>query len=82
MDIISPKQFFYDLVGKPAKVKLKWGMVYEGTVGSVDAYMNILLHDTVEYAPEVETPEPTSIGDALIRCNNILYIQQCEAPSK
>lgn len=30
MQIVNPKPFLMDLVGKPVLVKLKWGMEYKG----------------------------------------------------
>jgi hypothetical protein len=38
--LVNPKPFLADLVGKNVVVKLKWGMEYKGKLASVDSYMN------------------------------------------
>lgn len=38
---LNPKPFLQGLVGQPCQIRLKWGMVYEGYLVSVDGYMNI-----------------------------------------
>lgn len=72
--IVNPKPFLESLTGQPVAVKLKWGMEYRGLLGSVDSYMNIQLHDTVEYIDGVA--QEGKLGELLIRCNNVLYIRE------
>jgi len=68
---VNPKPFLNNLIGKDVVVKLKWGMQYAGQLVSVDAYMNVLLANTEEFADGESTGE---LGEVLIRCNNVLYI--------
>jgi small nuclear ribonucleoprotein F len=69
---INPRPFLHDLTGKRVSVKLKWGQEYEGTLLSVDSYMNFLLDNTEEY---VEGEHTGSVGQVMIRCNNVLYVR-------
>jgi len=39
--ILNPKPFLEDLVGKLVVVKLKWGWELKGTLYSSDLYMNL-----------------------------------------
>lgn len=71
--ILNPKPFLNGLTGKPVIIKLKWGMEYRGHLVSVDSYMNIQLSQTEEY---VDGKLAGSLGEVLIRCNNILYIRE------
>mmetsp|Transcript_18658 Transcript_18658/g.24031 ORF Transcript_18658/g.24031 Transcript_18658/m.24031 type:complete len:96 (+) Transcript_18658:167-454(+) len=75
--IVNPKPFLMDLTGKLVKVKLKWGMEYQGKLQSADAYMNLQLIDTEEY---LDGQMAGKLGEVLIRCNNVLYIQALSAP--
>jgi len=70
--IVNPKPFLKDLTGKSVIVKLKWGMEYKGYLVSVDNYMNVQLAGTEEY---VDGNFTGSIGEVLIRCNNVLHIR-------
>lgn len=54
-------------------VKLKWGMSYKGFLVSVDNYMNLQLASTEEYINDKLTG---SLGEVLIRCNNVMYIRE------
>lgn len=60
-----------DLTGQIVKVKLKWGMEYQGKLESADAYMNLQLSHTDEF---LEGQFAGHLGEVLIRCNNVLYI--------
>lgn len=71
--ILNPKPFLNGLTGKPVVIKLKWGMEYRGYLVSVDSYMNVQLANTEEY---VDRKLAGSLGEVLIRCNNILYIRE------
>ena len=76
--IVNPKPFLADLTGKNVRVKLKWGMEYEGKLKSSDAYMNLQLHKTEEF---VDGQLAGYLGEVLIRCNNVLYIKAAEQGS-
>ena len=72
MNLVNPKPFLNGLASQPVQVRLKWGMEYRGTLASVDSYMNLLLDSTEEWVDGVSTG---SLGQVLIRCNNVLYIK-------
>lgn len=72
---INPKPFLNSLTGKPVMVKLKWGQEYRGYLVSVDGYMNLQLANTEEY---VEGNNTGTLGEVLVRCNNVLYIRGVE----
>ena len=74
--IINPKPFLIDLTGKAVKVKLKWGMEYQGKLESADAYMNLQLKECEEF---LDGQFAGFLGEVLIRCNNVLYIQALPA---
>ena len=74
--IVNPKPFLVDLTGKIVKVKLKWGMEYQGRLTSADAYMNLQLTECEEF---LEGQFAGFLGEVLIRCNNVLYIQALPA---
>ncbi|KAL6586332.1 hypothetical protein OROMI_001320 [Orobanche minor] len=69
---VNPKPFLNNLTGKTVMVKLKWGMEYKGYLVSVDSYMNLQLANTEEY---IEGQCTGSLGEILIRCNNVLYLR-------
>jgi small nuclear ribonucleoprotein F len=70
--IVNPKPFLIDLTGQLVKVKLKWGMEYQGRLESADAYMNLQLSETEEF---IDGQFAGFLGEVLIRCNNVLYVQ-------
>lgn len=72
---LNPKPFLNNLTGKAVLVKLKWGLEYKGILVSVDGYMNLQLANTEEYIDGALTG---NLGEALIRCNNVLYIRGIE----
>ncbi|KAG1228029.1 hypothetical protein G6F35_002442 [Rhizopus arrhizus] len=72
---VNPKPFLNDLTGKPVSVKLKWGGEYQGYLVSVDNYMNLQLANTEEFQDGVSVG---TLGEVLIRCNNVLYIRGVE----
>lgn len=74
--IINPKPFLIDLTGKAVKVKLKWGPEYQGKLESADAYMNLQLKECEEF---LDGQFAGFLGEVLIRCNNVLYIQALPA---
>ncbi|CRK90437.1 CLUMA_CG004128, isoform A [Clunio marinus] len=69
---INPKPFLNSLTGKPVIIKLKWGHEYKGFLVSVDGYMNMQLANTEEW---VDGSKTGSLGEVLIRCNNVLHIR-------
>ncbi|KAG7347702.1 Sm ribonucleoprotein-like protein [Nitzschia inconspicua] len=73
--IVNPKPFLADLTGKIVKVRLKWGMEYQGKLESSDAYMNLQLLNTEEF---IDGQLAGYLGEVLIRCNNVLYIKAAE----
>ena len=73
---VNPTPFLNDLTGKQVMVKLKWGMEYKGYLVSVDAYMNLQLASTEEY---IDGQSVGTLGEVLVRCNNVLYIRGAEA---
>ncbi|KAF1930899.1 small nuclear ribonucleo protein SmF [Didymella exigua CBS 183.55] len=59
-------------VDKDIVVRLKWGETeYKGRLVSVDLYMNIQLSNTEEFVNGVSSG---TLGQVLIRCNNVLWI--------
>jgi len=73
--VINPKPFLADLTGKNVRVKLKWGMEYQGILSSSDAYMNLQLERTEEY---IDGQYTGMLGEVLIRCNNVMYIKAAD----
>ncbi|CDH49772.1 small nuclear ribonucleoprotein f [Lichtheimia corymbifera JMRC:FSU:9682] len=71
----NPKPFLNELTGKPVIVKLKWGGEYKGYLMSVDGYMNLQLANTEEFQEGVSVG---TLGEVLIRCNNVLYIRAAD----
>ncbi|KAL2759600.1 hypothetical protein ACRALDRAFT_2094925, partial [Sodiomyces alcalophilus JCM 7366] len=70
---VNPRPMIQDLVNKDVLVRLKWGETeYKGRLVSVDSYMNIQLSGAEEYIDQKLTG---SLGQVLIRCNNVLYIR-------
>ncbi|KAF5293089.1 hypothetical protein FQA39_LY13699 [Lamprigera yunnana] len=72
---INPKPYLNGLTGKAVLVKLKWGPEYKGYLVSVDGYMNIQLANAEEF---IDSSSTGSLGEVLIRCNNVLYIRGVE----
>ncbi|XP_056631194.1 small nuclear ribonucleoprotein F [Diorhabda carinulata] len=72
---INPKPFLNGLTGKAVLVKLKWGHEYKGYLVSADGYMNVQLANAEEI---IDGAVAGSLGEILIRCNNILFIRCAE----
>ncbi|XP_057296681.1 small nuclear ribonucleoprotein F-like [Hydractinia symbiolongicarpus] len=72
---LNPKPFLNGLTGKNVMVKLKWGMEYKGLLVAVDGYMNLQLERSQEF---IDGELTGSLGEILIRCNNVLYIRGIE----
>ncbi|GKU05704.1 small nuclear ribonucleoprotein f [Fusarium langsethiae] len=76
---INPRPMLEELVSKQVLVRLKWGETeYKGTLVSIDSYMNIQLSGTEEYIADKPTG---SLGQVLIRCNNVLWVRAADAGS-
>ncbi|KAJ4261409.1 hypothetical protein ACHAPJ_004571 [Fusarium lateritium] len=70
---INPRPMLQKLVSREVLVRLKWGEVeYKGTLVSIDSYMNLQLSGTEEYIADKPTG---SLGQVLIRCNNVLWVR-------
>ena len=69
---INPKPFLEDITGKLVSVKLKWGWELRGILKSTDQYMNLQLLNSEEW---VNGECRGTLGEILIRCNNVLYIR-------
>ncbi|KAL9059022.1 MAG: hypothetical protein Q9162_001410 [Coniocarpon cinnabarinum] len=73
---LNPRPMLASLINETVSIRLKWNAEeYRGRLVSVDAYMNIQLAETVEYAGGKES----SLGTVLIRCNNVLWIADASA---
>lgn len=72
---MNPKPFLADLTGKVVRIKLKWGMEYQGILASSDAYMNLQLKGTEEF---IDGQFAGFLGEVLVRCNNVLYIKAAD----
>ncbi|KAI5804160.1 hypothetical protein DFH27DRAFT_554581 [Peziza echinospora] len=69
---VNPRPMLQSLVNEEVLVRLKWGETeYKGTLVSVDSYMNIQLNNTEEF---VDGKSTGSLGQVMIRCNNVLWI--------
>ncbi|PSR80036.1 LSM domain-containing protein [Coniella lustricola] len=70
---VNPRPFLQDLVNKEIMVRLKWNETeYKGRLVSIDSYMNIQLAEAQEY---IKNNFSGSLGQVLIRCNNVLWIR-------
>lgn len=74
--IVNPNIYLESLIGKYVKIKLKWGMTYQGILRAFDFYMNIRLDKAEEW---VGGNKLGNLGEILIRCNNITYISELHA---
>ncbi|KAK5945043.1 hypothetical protein PMZ80_002246 [Knufia obscura] len=69
---VNPRPLLQSLVNEEVIVRLKWGQTeYKGVLVSVDSYMNIQLNNTEEY---IDRKQTGTLGQVLIRCNNVLWI--------
>ncbi|KAJ4472269.1 small nuclear ribonucleoprotein SmF [Lentinula aciculospora] len=69
---VNPKPFIQELTGKPIHVLLKWKLEYKGFLVSTDGYMNLQMVNTEEFQDGKSTG---TLGEVLVRCNNVLYIR-------
>ena len=73
INAINPKPFLTELVNRNVVVRLKWGIEYTGKLLSYDKYFNLQLANSEEY---VDGNCRGSLGEILIRCNNVLYVRE------
>ena len=73
---MNPIPFLYELIGKSVLVRLKWGIEYKGVLVSFDKYMNLQLRETEEI---INNEIKGSLGEIIIRCNNVLFVKEFEA---
>ncbi|KAF2496443.1 small nuclear ribonucleoprotein SmF [Lophium mytilinum] len=74
---INPRPMLQGLVDSDVLVRLKWGQTeYKGRLVSVDMYMNVQLAGTEEF---VDGKSTGTLGQVLIRCNNVLWISAANA---
>ncbi|KAF2276137.1 small nuclear ribonucleoprotein F [Westerdykella ornata] len=72
----NPRPLLQSLIDKDIIVRLKWGDTeYKGRLVSMDLYMNIQLANTEEFVNGVSSG---TLGQVLIRCNNVLWIGQAD----
>ena len=72
---LNPKLFLNGLTREPVTQKRKWGMEYGGSLVSVNGYMNMQFANTGKYKDGALSGY---LGEALIRCNKVLYIRGAE----
>ncbi|KAF2280718.1 U6 snRNA-associated Sm-like protein LSm6 [Westerdykella ornata] len=74
----DPSGFLTDILGSDVTVKLNSGIVFTGTLQSVDGYMNIALEGAREYLDGYAVRQ---YGDSFIRGNNVSYISAGKSPN-
>ena len=72
---MNPIPFLYELIGKNIIVRLKWGIEYKGVLVSFDKYMNLQLREAEEI---INNEIKGSLGEIIIRCNNVLFVKEYE----
>jgi len=77
---VNPRPMLQSLVNDDVIIRLKWGNTeYHGRLVSVDSYMNIQLSGTEEF---IDGKSTGSLGQVLIRCNNVLWISGADGGKK
>ncbi|AET39662.1 U4/U6-U5 snRNP complex subunit LSM6 Ecym_4639 [Eremothecium cymbalariae DBVPG len=73
----SSATFLSNIIGKPVNVKLHSGMLYQGTLESIDGFMNVSLAGAMEYY-EVESSSVIHKyeSDVFLRGTQVLYISE------
>ncbi|KAG0666566.1 U4/U6-U5 snRNP complex subunit lsm6 [Maudiozyma exigua] len=70
-------QFLSDIIGKPVNVKLHSGMLYIGTLESIDGFMNIALSSATEhYENKNNGLINTYNSDVFLRGTQVMYISE------
>jgi small nuclear ribonucleoprotein (snRNP)-like protein len=74
---VFPSKKVQTLIGSRIKVEMKGSQrhVLEGTLNSVDDYLNLHLQETVEI---VDGERSRSLGSVILRGNNIILISPVE----
>lgn len=75
MNYINPIPFLESLKGKKVNVQLKWGNNYRGILSNYDHYFNVSVTEAEEWHKEQFKGK---LSEIIIRCNNVLYIQQVQ----
>ncbi|KAI5200723.1 hypothetical protein E4T39_05565 [Aureobasidium subglaciale] len=76
---LNPRPMLQSLVNDEVRIRLKWGQEYTGLLVSVDSYMNIQLSNAEEW---IDGKSGGSLGQVLIRCNNVLWISASNKSKK
>ncbi|CCK69583.1 U4/U6-U5 snRNP complex subunit LSM6 KNAG_0C04820 [Huiozyma naganishii CBS 8797] len=70
-------QFLGHIIGKPVHVKLHSGMLYSGTLESIDGFMNVALSSTTEHYENKENGLLHRYqSDVFLRGTQVLYISE------
>ena len=72
---LNPLPFLEALKGREVRVRLKFGLVYTGTLVNYDEYFNLQIRETKEWVDDQLMGE---VGEMLLRCNNVLYVQEMD----
>ncbi|RKF62362.1 putative small nuclear ribonucleoprotein F [Erysiphe neolycopersici] len=74
---INPRPMLQSLVNEEVIIRLKWDQTeYKGRLISIDSYMNVQLSGAEEWVDQKMT---SVLGQVLIRCNNVLWIQSAKS---
>lgn len=70
-------EFLSSIIGKPVSVKLHSGMVYFGTLESIDGFMNVALSNTTEHYESQNNGLLHKYGsEVFLRGTQVLYITE------
>ncbi|SCU93379.1 LAMI_0E14158g1_1 [Lachancea mirantina] len=73
----ASSEFLSNIIGKPVVVKLHSGMLYQGTLESIDGFMNVALNQATEhYESEKNGLLYRYDGDVFVRGTQVLYISE------
>ncbi|GMM58765.1 U4/U6-U5 snRNP complex subunit [Maudiozyma humilis] len=75
--VSASTQFLSDIIGKPVYVKLHSGMLYTGTLESIDGFMNIALSSATEHYENKDNGLiNTYNSDVFLRGTQVMYISE------
>ncbi|AAS51430.1 ACR204Cp [Eremothecium gossypii ATCC 10895] len=75
--VTSSSTFLSNIIGKPVNVKLHSGMLYQGTLESIDGFMNVALVDASEYYESEQNPVIHRYeSDVFLRGTQVMYISE------